>query len=227
MLNLENKIFARSHPDFGRLLEYGFKKKGNSYYYKASLLSGDFSAELTISGQGRVAGKVFDNTSGEEYYNIWIEAMEGGFVQTLRASYCDLLCTIREKCFAKDYFVTRQGNLLAAFLKEKYGTEPEFLWKKFSGHGVFRHAGTRKWYGIIMYIEKNKLTGGDGKCEVLGIKVAEKDLPALLQEPDFYPAYHLNKKHWACLLLDGSVSLTRIKELLAASYQLVDKNSTK
>jgi len=37
-------------------------------------------------------------------------------------------------------------------------------------------------------------------------------------EPDFRPAYHMNKDKWITILLDGSAEQGDIKALLAMSY---------
>jgi predicted DNA-binding protein (MmcQ/YjbR family) len=40
------------------------------------------------------------------------------------------------------------------------------------------------------------------------------------------PGYHLNKRHWITLLLDGSLGAGQIRELISHSYQLVAKPPT-
>ena len=37
------------------------------------------------------------------------------------------------------------------------------------------------------------------------------------------PGYHMNKKHWNTIFLDGSISTRLIEELIRDSYQLVVK----
>lgn len=41
------------------------------------------------------------------------------------------------------------------------------------------------------------------------------------------PGYHMNKKHWNTVKIDGSVSWTIIKEWIDHSYELVRKKSGK
>ena len=38
------------------------------------------------------------------------------------------------------------------------------------------------------------------------------------------PAYHMNKKHWNSVLLDGQISSKKIREMIDLSYQLVIKS---
>lgn len=41
------------------------------------------------------------------------------------------------------------------------------------------------------------------------------------------PGYHMNKKHWNTLVLDGSVPTSLIRELIDHSYELVVKSLPK
>ena len=36
----------------------------------------------------------------------------------------------------------------------QYGTKPEYLWKTHPDYAVLRHADNRKWYAIVMNVEK-------------------------------------------------------------------------
>ena len=41
--------------------------------------------------------------------------------------------------------------------------------------------------------------------------------------PAVQPAYHMNKKHWNTVVLDGSVPWPEVEEMIEDSYQLVVK----
>ena len=57
------------------------------------------------------------------------------------------------------------------YVKEQYGTEPEYLWKKDPDSAVLRHKNG-KWYAIIMAVEKKTLgLEEDGKINILDVKV--------------------------------------------------------
>ena len=43
------------------------------------------------------------------------------------------------------------------YVKKKYGSEPEYLWRRFPDYAIFRHEDNRKWYGIIMDVPREKL----------------------------------------------------------------------
>ena len=38
------------------------------------------------------------------------------------------------------------------YVKEQYGTEPEYLWKRDPNSAVLRHRN-RKWYAVFMCVE--------------------------------------------------------------------------
>lgn len=42
-----------------------------------------------------------------------------------------------------------------------------------------------------------------------------------LEHPQIRPGYHMNKKHWNTLVLDGSLKPALVRELIDHSYQLV------
>lgn len=41
------------------------------------------------------------------------------------------------------------------------------------------------------------------------------------------PGYHMNKKHWNTIVVDGSVSTKQLKEWIDWSYELVNRNKPK
>lgn len=53
------------------------------------------------------------------------------------------------------------------------------------------------------------------KCE------PEKALELREQYASVLPGYHMNKKHWNTIMVDGSVSLKQLKEWIDHSYDLV------
>ena len=41
------------------------------------------------------------------------------------------------------------------------------------------------------------------------------------QYPCILPGYHMNKKHWNTIIVDGSLSATQLKQFISGSYLLV------
>ena len=109
---------------------------------------------------------------------------------------------------------------LFGYIEDKYKARPEYLWRRFPGYAVFRHADNNKWFAASMDISADKLGIDSSKnVDILNIKVADPVLAdLLLQQPGFFRGYHMNKGSWISVLLDGTVPLSDIKGLVEASY---------
>ena len=55
----------------------------------------------------------------------------------------------------------------------------------------------------------------------------EKALELREQYPCVIPGYHMNKKHWNTIIVDGSVSSAQLKEWIDWSYELVSGGKKK
>lgn len=104
---------------------------------------------------------------------------------------------------------------------KKYGSEPDYLWPRYPGYAVLRHNGSEKWYAIVMDVSKEKLgIEAEGEVDVIDVKCSPRTIEALLGEKGFLPAYHMNKVHWISILLDGTVPLEKVYDLIDTSYEL-------
>ena len=108
------------------------------------------------------------------------------------------------------------------YVKKQYGTVPEYLWKESPESAVLRHKNG-KWYAVLMQIEKSRLgLEGDTKVDILDVKCDPDMVGLLTQTYGFLPGYHMNKKYWITMLLDGTVSEAKILDFLDMSYDLID-----
>ena len=57
----------------------------------------------------------------------------------------------------------------------------------------------------------------------MNIKLPPAKVEQLVDRQHFYPAYHMNKKHWLTVMLQKDADISLVQELLAESYQLVEK----
>lgn len=119
-----------------------------------------------------------------------------------------------------------------AFAREKYGTEPEYLWRRWPDYAVLRHSDSRKWYAILMRVNTASLdltsSGGDcpadleGRAEVLNIRIADPVQHAVLsRQRGFCPAYHMNKKGWISALPE-MLPFEEVRSLIDQSFQDTD-----
>lgn len=116
-------------------------------------------------------------------------------------------------------------NSIFHYVKEKYQTEPEYLWAKFPDYAVLRKRSKNKWYGIIMNIQKEKLGFADDKTwiTVLNLKCPPELIGSFIDNKVYFPAYHMNKEHWLSILLEAvSFSDSRnVFNLIDLSYKLI------
>ncbi len=107
------------------------------------------------------------------------------------------------------------------YVSEQYGTEPDTPWKKYGLHQVLRHANNKKWYGLVMRVKRSVLgLEGDEEIDVINLKCQPLAGDILVSEGKALPAYHMNKKLWISVLLDGSQSMELIRSLIDESYEL-------
>ena len=80
-----------------------------------------------------------------------------------------------------------------------------------------------KMYALMFTIGKRKLdkTCDDEYVDAVNIKVEPSMVEDLLQLHGFYPAYHMNKKHWVTAILDDTIKDEMLKELLLKARDLV------
>lgn len=110
---------------------------------------------------------------------------------------------------------------LLAYAKEKYATSPEFLWPRQPRYAVLRHADNGKWYGVLMNVRARCLhLPGTGEVDVINVKTPLAPDMLLSGVAGAFPAYHMNKRHWISLALDGSFPDDELYRLLDESFLL-------
>lgn len=220
-MNIESEIFKGTKWNKETLIPYGFIKKESIYIYSKEFMEG-FKADIIIDDKGVVTGKVYDLHAEEEYTNFRIENQMGEFVNRVREEYQNMLKEIRTSCFDKFYFLTEQANRITQKIMELYHDEPEFIFEKAPSAGIFRNAKNKKWYGLIMCIDKSKIDKESTKeVEILNVKLREEQVVNLLKRKGFYPSYHMNKKNWITIVLDETLSDEEIMEYIKESYQYI------
>lgn len=220
-MSIEQEIFKKSNVNYQKLKEFGFTYENNVYSYTKNFLNDDFQAVITIDEQGNISGKVYDLQMNDEYLGIRVEKNVGEFVAKVKDEYSKILIDIRENCFTKNSFMYSQSNRVAKYIKDKYNVTPEFLWEKYPGTGVFRNQSNEKWFGIIMDIDKSKITDNEGIVEVIDLHADEKTIESLLKKKGYYPGYHMNKKSWFTIILDDTIRDEEIFKLIDESYTSV------
>lgn len=229
-MTIEEEIFARSIPDFAKLVKFGFVKNGSKYSFSGKFLNGDFTADVVVTSGGDVSASVFDVQAGERYLPLRAKSRQSAFVNEVRESYRAFLRKIKNACFVPQPFLTDQANRIAREAEKLFGDKIDFPFSTAPEYGVFRNPENRKWYGIIMNIPKSKiensgraasLSADDAIVEIINVKIDPEKSIELKKRRGFYDAYHMSKKNWITIALDGSVSDGLIVDLLKKSRALV------
>jgi predicted DNA-binding protein (MmcQ/YjbR family) len=217
----EDRFFNHKNLNVQKLLSYGFKERGEGYEYSAPILLGDFTFFVTISKKGEVKTRLVERDTQEEYVLYRTEGAEGSFVGEVRAACENVLSDISEKCFDKYIFKTKQAAEIIEYVRKTYGDELEFLWDKFPYDAICRRKETKKWYVLLMTVEGSKfgLEKGVG-VEVVDLRISPENAPKIIDNVRIFPGYHMNKKSWYTIILDGGVPTKDILKGIEESYLL-------
>ncbi|WP_228397919.1 MmcQ/YjbR family DNA-binding protein [Limnobaculum xujianqingii] len=72
--------------------------------------------------------------------------------------------------------------------------------------------------------KKNKLgLDGEERIEILDLRMDPDDIIVLTDGKKYFPGFHMNKKHWITIRLDGSVSVDEIFMRIDNSFKLAVK----
>ncbi|MCM1286671.1 MAG: MmcQ/YjbR family DNA-binding protein [Clostridium sp.] len=218
-------IFKRKKLNVTKLLAYGFEQADEKYTYKTSIMDDSFSLHITIDKKGIVDTSLTDVGSDEEYTLYKTNAL-GAFVGEVRLKIEEVLLDISDKCYSPEIFKAKQSKMLIEYVRETYGDELEFLWSKLPDNAIWRRKDNNKWYGALLTIQRCKL-GIDSQeiVEVVDLRAEPEELEKLVDEKLYFPGWHMNKKHWYTIILDGSVPNDELFRRIDISYALDDKKS--
>ena len=199
-----------------KLQQFGFTSGEGIYQYRQDL-TGNLQVRMSLS-EASWTLQVFDLTEEEIYVPFELEAADGNFVNGVRHQVDDLVKTIAASCLTG----VRQRDRLLVYALAKYQTEPCYPWPEYPEHCTLKVAPDGKWYGLIMKVSFKVLSlKYEGELDVLNVKLAPERIEKLQDGVNYLPAYHMNKKYWLTVRLDGGLALAEIENLLDESYRLV------
>lgn len=214
------QILSDRRADPEKLRAYGFRETNGAYLYEQPLLSGAFTLRVRVCADGADACLI-DAATDEPYTLFLVEDAQGSFIGEVRAAYCDALSAVAEACFAKTVFQSGYSQSVIEYARNTYGDELEFLWEKFPKNAILRRKDNRKWYAALLTICKSKLGAfPDEEIEVLDLRAAPEAIPDMVDGKRVFAGYHMNKKHWITLPLDGTLPAEEICAMLDTSYAL-------
>lgn len=213
-------IFVRKKLDKSELEKHGFIHNGESYLLQQEIMDHSFTLYITIGENEIPETKLIEKETNEEYVLYKTEA-QGTFVGTVRTEIENILYQIANTCYETAIFKTRQAQMLIDYVRRIYGDELEFLWTKFPDNAVWRRKDNKKWYGAILSVQRNKLgLDSDEIVEIIDLRLQPELMAEQLANENYYPGWHMNKKSWYTMILDGSISDKELCQRVSESYKL-------
>ena len=219
-VDIKNKRIAKE-----RLTLFGFRQDEQGYTYVEPIMDGQFVLNLAVRG-GALFSSLTESAFGDEYILHLVPGAQGEFVGKIRAAYGAVLDRFIEQCCENDIFRREQTCAVIDYARLTYGNEPEYLWKKFSDNAVLRRKDTRTWYAVLLTVSRDKLGfDSDETVEVIDLRMPPESATEFIDGKRFLPGYHMNKKHWFTIVLDGSGPTEEILKLIDVSYELANKKA--
>ena len=205
-----------------KLLKYGFECIGGEYVYTTDIFDNQFLLTVTINESG-LTTTLLEKEIQEVYTLHLVSSASGKFVNRVREEFYKVIDDINEHCSdnpTKNELVTQIHD----YVLQKYGDAPEYLWEKYPDASIIRRKDTQKWYALFMNVSLKKLSLDDDKVvPIIDIRYDANELPTKVDNKHYFPGYHMNKKHWITVILDGSVAIEEIYDLIDKSYNLAKK----
>ena len=143
---------------------------------------------------------------------------------TMLCTYVTIIYAVCDDITANSKFTVVDRRIMnrfeyEKFITEKYNVKSEYLWESAPSFAVYRHKLNRKWFAVVMRIGKSKIGIDEpGEIDIVNLKCPPEIMFDIQHEQGIYPAYHMNKKHWCTVLLDGSVEDAGLEWLTENSY---------
>lgn len=213
-------IFRKRKLNAGRLTRYGFEPTDGGWSYTAAIMDNAYTLRVLVSESGGVDTELEEAETGEPYA-LYKTTASGVFIGKVRAEIENVLKDIAKECFDLYVFKSEQTLRLIDHVRAAYGDEPEFLWQNFPDNAVWRRKDSKKWYGVILTVPKSKLGAGSNEIvEILDLHLPPEQMAATVDSKLYFPGWHMNKKSWYTVILNGSVPTEEICRRIADSYKL-------
>lgn len=106
------------------------------------------------------------------------------------------------------------------YIRKQYGIDPIKAFKEDPGILVFVRPDSGKWFAATKNIRCSSVdVAGDGRVDILNVRINPRDVSALRQKEGYRPAWHMNRNKWVTVLLDGSVDDDTVRDLIDQAYR--------
>lgn len=200
------------------LKDYGFILENNIYKYEKNIMNNEFKVSVIVENN-KMFSKVIEMAFDDEYLMIDIESSTGEYVGKIRNEYNTIIKDIIEKCTYKDIYKSKQAKEIITYIRNKYQDDLEFLWE--DENAIWRNKKNKKWYGALLLISENKISGNSvDKIEIIDLRYQKELINDLIDNKKIFPGYHMNKNNWITIKLDGSLEIREICKLIDNSYNI-------
>ncbi len=217
------ELFARRRMLPQKLKAHGFTETDEGYRRCVPLPGFDYLLTVTFDKTGNPHTILTDPDTGEEYI-LYKTVAEGAYVGKIRQAISDYLQGVALQCFVPSLFTCPQTAWLLGYAQDALGSTPEFLWEKTPQNCILRRKDSQKWYAALLTLPRSKLIpGAQGMAEIVNFHALPDQIPHLLEMPGIYPGWHMNKRHWFTVILDGTLDNDTLRRLMQESYRLAAK----
>ncbi len=220
MRNLESLLKNRQII-YPQLKEYGFKENKGTYCLTKELIP-NFQVIINIT-KDNITSQIIDLKSKEEYILVDVKTTLGEYASNIKAEYENFLNDFIKNCTLIDVFKNSQTKEIITYIKTNYHDDLEFLWDNLDA-AIWRNKTSNKWYGLLMKVPEAKIVGTNQReVEIINLHCAKDEMAEILKKENIFPGYHMNKKSWLTIILDGRVKTKDIIPLITNSYNLAQK----
>ena len=203
-----------------RLEEFGFEHDDEAYFYAEELLEGSFRLHIRVEQEGKTSTLLMDTESEEPYVLHLVENAQGAFVGEVRAAYQAVLDRIGASCGEHGSFCGQYVEELLQYVQNTYGDEIEYPWKDLDAAGIRSHL-SQKWYAVFMKVPPSKIgLGGSQPIRIMNLHGTAEQVTALVDGERYFPGWHMNRKYWYTICLDGSISMPELRQRIDDSFVL-------
>ncbi len=212
--------------DQNKLQTLGFEKRDRAFVFSKKIIDGEFCLSVQIEND-LITSCVTEVSNGERYVLYDVKGHEGAFVGLMRKEYFEIVNQVKENCCTKNGFKTKSANNVIDYVWQTYRDKPEFLWEKTPDSAIIRNKLNAKWYVVFLCVDNSKLGIKEkGKSEIVNLHLQPELIKNLLDNANFFPAFHMNKKHWITVRLNDNLNDAEIFNLIDISYNLSTKKKT-
>lgn len=111
---------------------------------------------------------------------------------------------------------------------KRYECKVEYPWAISPDFATVKDICSDKWFALFMIVEGNKLgLKTDRLTACLNVKADPEFIHMVKNSKGYCPAYHMNKEHWLTLILDGSLPIEEVLDIVDTSYHLISDTPSK